>query len=236
MLQQAQALSEREEVRASIRAVIYRNMGQALFQTGNFDDAMSYFIRSYETFDDDNDKAAAAGLIAGYYLQEGKKDEARNYAEKALRLAKAPELISQPYQIMGGIAIEEGDLPKALELMTKAAEKGYWNAVYDFTFRVVTQIWTSLQKHDELAGMWPPLPNDIHYIDSKVLVNGRKIDGEFSTNPALVYRVTSLKKAPKWYEIAEEDIYWSYRDIAQQNVWMQLCQSGMGFLINRDAE
>lgn len=88
-------------------------------------------------------------------------------------------------------------------------EKGYWNAVYDFTFRVVTLIWTSLQKHDELAGMWPPLPNDIHYIDSKVLVNGRKIDGEFSTNPALVYRVTSLKKAPKRYEIAEEDIYWS---------------------------
>lgn len=29
---------------------------------------------------------------------------------------------------------------------------------------------------------------------------------------------------------------WKYRDIAQQNVWMQLCQSGMGFLINRDAE
>lgn len=36
-------------------------------------------------------------------------------------------------------------------------EKGYWNAVYDFTYRVVTQIWTYLQKHDELAGMWPPL-------------------------------------------------------------------------------
>lgn len=123
VLQQAQALSEREEVRAPIRAVIYRNMGQALFQTGNFNDAMSYFIRSYETFDDDNDKAAAAGLIAGYYLQEGKKDEARDYADKALRLAKAPELMSQPYQIIGGIAIEEGDFPKALELMTKAAER-----------------------------------------------------------------------------------------------------------------
>ena len=88
-------------------------------------------------------------------------------------------------------------------------EKGYWNAVYDFTFRVVTQIWTYLQKNDELAGMWPPLPNDIHYISSKVLVNGKEIDGEFSTNPALVYRVTSLKKAPKWYEIEEEKTCWS---------------------------
>ena len=80
-------------------------------------------------------------------------------------------------------------------------EKGYWNAVYDFTYRVVTQIWGYLQKHDELAGMWPPLSNDIHYVDSKVLVNGRQIDGEFTTNPALVYRVTSLKKAAKRYEI-----------------------------------
>ena len=88
-------------------------------------------------------------------------------------------------------------------------EKGYWNAVYDFTYRVVTQIWTYLQKHDELAGMWPPLPNDIHYIDSKVLINGKQIDGEFTTNPALVYRVTSLKKAAKRYEIAEEETCWS---------------------------
>jgi hypothetical protein len=88
-------------------------------------------------------------------------------------------------------------------------EKGYWNAVYDFTYRVVTQIWGYLQKHDELAGMWPPLPNDIHYIDSKVLVNGRKIDGEFATNPALVYRVTSLKKEAKRYEIEEKETCWS---------------------------
>lgn len=88
-------------------------------------------------------------------------------------------------------------------------KKGSWNAVYDITYRVVTQIWGYLQKHDELAGMWPPLPNDIHYIDSKVLVNGRQIDGEFTTNPALVYRVTSLKKAAKRYEIEEEETCWS---------------------------
>ena len=93
--------------------------------------------------------------------------------------------------------------------LRKDEEKGYWTAVYDFTFRVVTLIWSYLQKHDELAGMWPPLPNDIHYIDSKVLVNGKEYDGEFATNPALVYRVTSLKKAPKWYEIEEEKTCWS---------------------------
>ena len=123
VLQKAQALAEGAEVRPPIRAVIYRNMGQALFQTGRFNDAMGFFIRSYDTFEDDNDKAAAAGLIAGYYLQEGKKQDAQEYADKAIKLARAPELMAHPYQIMGGIAIEEGNYPKALELMNKAAEK-----------------------------------------------------------------------------------------------------------------
>ena len=123
VLQKAQALAVGAEVRPPIRAVIYRNMGQALFQTGRFNDAMDFFIRSYDTFEDDNDKAAAAGLVAGYYLQEGKKQDAQEYADKAIKLARAPELMAHPYQIMGGIAIEEGNYPKALELMNKAAEK-----------------------------------------------------------------------------------------------------------------
>jgi len=123
VLQKAQALADGAEVRPPIRAVIYRNMGQALFQTGRFNDAMGFFIRSYDTFEDDNDKAAAAGLIAGYYLQEGKRQDAQEYADKAIKLARAPELMAHPYQIMGGIAIEEGNYPKALELMNKAAEK-----------------------------------------------------------------------------------------------------------------
>lgn len=123
VLQKAQALADGAEVRPPIRAVIYRNMGQALFQTGRFNDAMGFFIRSYNTFEDDNDKAAAAGLIAGYYLQEGKRQDAQEYADKAIKLARAPELMAHPYQIMGGIAIEEGNYPKALELMNKAAEK-----------------------------------------------------------------------------------------------------------------
>ena len=123
VLQKAQALADGAEVRPPIRAVIYRNMGQALFQTGRFNDAMGFFIRSYDTFEDDNDKAAAAGLIAGYYLQEGKKQDAQEYADKAIKLARVPELMAHPYQIMGGIAIEEGNYPKALELMNKAAEK-----------------------------------------------------------------------------------------------------------------
>ena len=55
-------------------------------------------------------------------MQAGNKVAAIEYAEKALKTATAPELLSRPYQIKGGIAIEEGDYPKALELMNKAAE------------------------------------------------------------------------------------------------------------------
>lgn len=97
-------------------------MGQALFQMGRFDDAMRFFIQSYDVIEDGDGKAAAAGLIAGYYLQEGKKQEALEYADKALQTARAPELKSKPYQIQGGVAIIEGDYNKALELMNKAAE------------------------------------------------------------------------------------------------------------------
>ena len=113
---------ENNEVKWQVKAAVYRNMGQALYQQGSFDEAMKFFNQSYDVPEDGNDKAAAAGLIAGYYLQAGNKVAAIEYAEKALKTATAPELLSRPYQIKGGIAIEEGDYPKALELMNKAAE------------------------------------------------------------------------------------------------------------------
>ena len=121
VLAQALNMIESNEVKWQVRAAVYRNMGQALYQQGKFDEGMSFFIKSYDVLEDGNDKAAAAGLIAGYYLQEGNKVVANEYAEKAMKTATAPELLSRPYQIQGGIAIEEGDYPKALELMNKAA-------------------------------------------------------------------------------------------------------------------
>lgn len=123
VLQQAQELTEGKNVKNQIRAILCRNKGQTQFQLGKIDDAMSNFILSYETFEDDNDKAAAAGLIADYYMQIGKRQESKDYANKSIALAKAPELMAHPYQLLGGIALEEGDFPKALELMNKAAEK-----------------------------------------------------------------------------------------------------------------
>lgn len=122
VLKQALDKVETNEVQWQVKAAVYRNMGQSLYQMGRFDEAMLFWIKSYEVIEEGDDKAAAAGLIAGYYLQEGKKTEALKYADKALQTAKAPELMSRPYQIQGGVAIEDGDYPKALELMNKAAE------------------------------------------------------------------------------------------------------------------
>lgn len=122
VLNPALDMVENSDVKWQVKGAVFRNMGQALFLDGHFDEAMRFFIKSHEVIEDGDDKAAVAGLIARYYLQEKNKQKALEYAEKALMTAKAPELKSGPYQIQGGVAIEDGDYTKALELMNKAAE------------------------------------------------------------------------------------------------------------------
>lgn len=123
VLRQALDKVENNDVQWQVKAAVYRDMGQAQFQMGRFDAAIGFFARSYEVIEDGDEKASVAGLMAGYFLQEGKRQEALDYADKALKTAKAPELRSRPYQIQGGVALEEGDYHKALELMNKAAEQ-----------------------------------------------------------------------------------------------------------------
>lgn len=97
-----------------------------------------------------------------------------------------------------------------ITLKNNKEEKGYWTAVFDFTYRMVTAIWTFFQQQEEVTGTWPPLPNDIQYIQYGVCAGDKEYDGEFSTNPSLVYHITSLKKKPKHYEIGEEkELLWS---------------------------
>ena len=64
------------------------------------------------------------------------------------------------------------------------------------------------QQHENMLSVWPPLPNDIHYIEYHV-IGSREYDYEFSTNPALVYHVTPLKKGSQHYEIHEDLPNWS---------------------------
>lgn len=120
-LDEALMLVGGNDIRWWAKVEVYKNKGQAEFQLGHFDNAMDMFGLAYETAEDVNDKAALAGLMAGYYLQENRVKEAKEYAEKALMTATAPVLSAHPYQILGGIAVLEGDYLKAIELMNKAA-------------------------------------------------------------------------------------------------------------------
>lgn len=122
VLNQAEGLVNNNDVIWQLKAEVYRNIGQAQFQMGHFDIAMEHFIHCYEITEDGNDKAAAAGLIAGNYLRAGNTEEALIYADKALQTATAPELLSMPYRIQGVVAANEGNYSKGIELLNKAAE------------------------------------------------------------------------------------------------------------------
>lgn len=122
VLQKAFILVENNDVQWRIKAAVFSNMGHALSQQGKFDESMSFFIRSYEIIEDGNDKAFVANIIARNYLQNNRLKEASDYADKALNIVTAPELKSAPYQIKGGVAAINGDYPKAIELLNKAAE------------------------------------------------------------------------------------------------------------------
>lgn len=104
-----------------LKAAVYRNLGEAYVQMNLLEEGLASFKQSYEIMQDGNDKAACASMIAGYYLRDGKTELALEYASKALDTATAPELLSEPYHIQGGVAAVEGDFPKAIELMNKAA-------------------------------------------------------------------------------------------------------------------
>lgn len=122
VLREAVNRVESNEVQWQLKSAVYGDVGRAKFQLGQFEEAMDYYVRSYEIIEDDHNKASMAGMIATCYLHNKKWKEAEEYAEKALATATAPELLFGPYQIQGQLAAYEGDLPKSIELLNKAAE------------------------------------------------------------------------------------------------------------------
>lgn len=122
VLNKAEGLLKNNDVIWQLKAAVYRNIGQSQFQMGHFDIAMDNFIHCYEITEDGNDKAAAAGLIAGNYLRDGRTQEALEYADKAFQTATEPDLLSIPYRIQGVVAANKGNYSKGIELLNKAAE------------------------------------------------------------------------------------------------------------------
>jgi len=121
VLAEAHRMMDGQEVHWRVRTAVLKNTGQAYIQLGQFENGLGCFAQSYDIIEDGDDKAAAAGLLAGYFLRDGRMDEAMKWADKALETATEPDLKAGPYQIKGGIAAEEGNYPKAIELLNKAA-------------------------------------------------------------------------------------------------------------------
>ena len=121
VLAEAHRKMDGQEVHWRVRTAVLKNTGQAYIQLGQFEKGLACFAQSYDIIEDENEKAGAAAHLAGYFLRDGRLDEAMKWAEKALETATYPDLKAGPYQIKGGIAVEEGDYPKAIELLNKAA-------------------------------------------------------------------------------------------------------------------
>ena len=122
LLQKVEMKLSGAAVRLPFVITVYRMLADCYSQMGMMKEGIAYLDRCYSLEEDDDNKAAVAGIISTNYLHMGKKEEALEYANKALETAKAPELKSRPYQIQGAIAGNDGDYPKAIELLTKAAE------------------------------------------------------------------------------------------------------------------
>lgn len=121
VLAEAHRKMDGQEVHWRVRTAVLKNTGQAYIQLGQFEKGLACFAQSYDIIEDENEKAGAAAHLAGYFLRDGRLDEAMKWTEKALETATYSDLKAGPYQIKGGIAVEEGDYPKAIEQLNKAA-------------------------------------------------------------------------------------------------------------------
>lgn len=98
---------------------------------------------------------------------------------------------------------------KSSVTLQKKEDNRYWITAFDFTYQVISILWMHFQQNEIMSATWPPLPNDIHYIDYCVVGRSVKYDSERSTNPALIYHFAPLKKAPQHYEFNEDMPNWS---------------------------
>ena len=120
VLSEAHRMMNGQSVHWRIRTAVLKNTGQAHIQLGQFEKGLACFAQSYDIIEDGDEKAAAAGHLAGYFLRDGRFDEAMKWAEKALETVTEKELMIGPYQIKGGIAAARGDYPKVIELLNQA--------------------------------------------------------------------------------------------------------------------
>lgn len=120
-LTKAHRMISGQDLKWQVKTAVLKNTGLALIQTGDFEKALACFAEAYDLTEDENDKAAAACHLAGYFLRDGRLDEAEKWSDKALKTVTEMELMAGPYQIKGGIAASKGDYLRAIELLNQAA-------------------------------------------------------------------------------------------------------------------
>lgn len=122
VLTKAYRMMAGQDIRWQVKAAVMKNTGQAYIQLGHFENGLACFAQSYDIIEDGDEKAAAACHLAGYFLRDGRMEEAMKWADKALETVTEEELMAGPCQIKGGIAAAKGEYSKAIELLNQAAE------------------------------------------------------------------------------------------------------------------
>lgn len=90
------------------------------------------------------------------------------------------------------------------------SEEFHWTTIFDLTYKIISAVWKHLQQQEDAVSLWIPLPNDIHYINYKVCAGDHEYDSMYTTNPALVYRISSIDKPIKNYNFTTSDeLSWS---------------------------
>ena len=123
ILQEALYIIETNDIHWILQFAVLRDLGRAHLQIGNKQEGLVFQIRAFETCQDPNVKASSAALIADEYLRLGNIELALTYSQKSLDCAPTSlDLMSKPYQVMGGVAALQKDFVRAIKLLNQAAE------------------------------------------------------------------------------------------------------------------
>ena len=72
VLKEAHRMMNGQSVHWRVRTAVLKNTGQAYIQLGQYEKGLACFAQSYDIIEDGDEKAGAAGHLAGYFLRDGK--------------------------------------------------------------------------------------------------------------------------------------------------------------------
>ena len=134
VLLEAHRMVEGQSVHWRVRTAVLKNTGQAYIQLGQYEKGLACFAQSYDIIEDGDDKAAAAGHLAGYFLLE-LLNQAAAYAEEAHCLTDLAMAISD----LAAVYNEMGRMEIALSEMFRAERYAKESRNLDLMFRFVVR-------------------------------------------------------------------------------------------------